>query len=72
MDIASLVETKTNPNIPKISPGDTARVSVKVVEGERERIQVFQHRTVSIRHRRLRRRSVHISFSRIEIGLSNA
>jgi len=28
--------------IPKFEPGDTVRVSVKVVEGERERIQAFE------------------------------
>ena len=28
--------------VPKFQPGDTVRVGVKVVEGERERIQVFE------------------------------
>ena len=28
--------------IPKFQPGDTVRVGVKVVEGERERIQIFE------------------------------
>jgi large subunit ribosomal protein L19 len=28
--------------VPEFSPGDTLRVSVKVVEGERERIQAFE------------------------------
>jgi large subunit ribosomal protein L19 len=28
--------------VPKFQPGDTVRVSVKVVEGERERIQAFE------------------------------
>jgi large subunit ribosomal protein L19 len=28
--------------IPRFDPGDTVRVSVKVVEGERERIQAFE------------------------------
>ena len=28
--------------IPEFQPGDTLRVGVKVVEGERERIQVFE------------------------------
>jgi large subunit ribosomal protein L19 len=28
--------------VPKFDPGDTVRVGVKVVEGERERIQVFE------------------------------
>jgi len=42
MGIESLIELKPNPNIPEIAPGDTIRVSVKVVEGEKERIQQFQ------------------------------
>jgi large subunit ribosomal protein L19 len=32
----------TNRPVPKFQPGDTVRVGVKVVEGERERIQVFE------------------------------
>jgi large subunit ribosomal protein L19 len=28
--------------VPKFAPGDTVRVSVKVVEGERERVQAFE------------------------------
>jgi large subunit ribosomal protein L19 len=31
-----------NRPVPKFQPGDTVRVGVKVVEGERERIQVFE------------------------------
>jgi large subunit ribosomal protein L19 len=42
MNIASLVEIKKNPKIPDIAPGDTVRVSARIVEGGKERIQVFQ------------------------------
>jgi large subunit ribosomal protein L19 len=42
MDIATLVDIKKNPNIPPLLPGDTVKVYTKVIEGERERIQVFQ------------------------------
>lgn len=42
MDIKSVVELKPNPNIPDFGPGDTVRVSASVVEGDRERIQVFE------------------------------
>jgi len=31
-----------NRPVPEFQPGDTLRVGVKVVEGERERIQVFE------------------------------
>jgi len=42
MNIASLIEVKTNPNIPDLAPGDTVKVSTKVVESGRERTQLFQ------------------------------
>ena len=42
MDVQSLLETKPNPNIPQINPGDTVKVSYKIKEGDRERVQVFQ------------------------------
>jgi ribosomal protein L19 len=34
MDISTLVESKINENIPKMNPGDTVKVKVKIVEGE--------------------------------------
>jgi large subunit ribosomal protein L19 len=37
--VAKLTEGKA---IPAFSPGDTVKVNVKVVEGERERIQAFE------------------------------
>jgi large subunit ribosomal protein L19 len=33
---------ESNPNIPELRPGDTVRVHNRIVEGDRERIQVFQ------------------------------
>jgi len=50
MDITSVTEVKPNPNIPTVTPGDTVRVSAKVVEGDKERTQVF--RGVVVRMRR--------------------
>ncbi|TAH48919.1 MAG: 50S ribosomal protein L19 [Chloroflexota bacterium] len=42
----NLVETVVNENlrknVPELSPGDRVRVHVRIVEGERERTQVFQ------------------------------
>jgi large subunit ribosomal protein L19 len=49
MDLATLIETKANPDIPILSPGDTVRVSTKIVEGEKERIQVFQGMVIKLR-----------------------
>ena len=36
-------------DLPKIAPGDTVKVHVKVKEGEKERIQVYQGVVISIR-----------------------
>jgi len=41
-DIASVVDVTDNPQIAPFGPGDTVRVHAKVVEGDRERIQVFE------------------------------
>ena len=49
MDIASLVEIKQNPKIPDITPGDTVKVSARIVEGGKERIQVFQGVIIGVR-----------------------
>lgn len=43
MDVLKVVETEQlKTNIPKFNAGDTVKVHVKVVEGTRERIQVFE------------------------------
>jgi large subunit ribosomal protein L19 len=42
MDANSYSDFKRNPNIPDFRPGDSVRVHAKVVEGDRERIQVFE------------------------------
>lgn len=40
--IKSLEQEQLRQDIPDFKPGDTVRVSVKVVEGNRERTQVFE------------------------------
>lgn len=43
MNIIDLLEEEQlRDDVPELSPGDTVRVHVKVVEGTRERIQVFE------------------------------
>ena len=43
MDVSNLVELSTTiQSIEPFGPGDTVKVSAKVVEGERERTQVFE------------------------------
>ena len=49
MNMASLIEVKPNPNIPDIAPGDTVKVTAKIVEGEKERTQLFQGVVIKVR-----------------------
>jgi len=49
MSIVPLVEVKPNPNIPPLAPGDTVKVGIKIVEGEKERTQVFQGVVIRVR-----------------------
>ena len=42
MDAHDLIPVDKNPNIEDISSGDTVRVNVKVVEGERVRTQAYE------------------------------
>jgi large subunit ribosomal protein L19 len=49
MDVASLVEFKKNPRIPDIAPGDTVKVSARIVEAGKERVQVFQGVVIKIK-----------------------
>ena len=41
VDIRTLAPPR-NPNIPDFNAGDTVRVDVRVVEGDRERVQAFE------------------------------
>lgn len=49
VDAKSYVDLKPNPKIPDFRPGDSVRVHAKVVEGDRERIQVFEGVIIRIR-----------------------
>ena len=40
--IKSLEQEQLKNEVPNFGPGDTVRVHVKIVEGKRERIQVFE------------------------------
>ena len=40
--IAEITKEYLKTNLPEFRPGDTVRVHVKIVEGERHRIQVFE------------------------------
>ena len=43
------METKPNPNIPPISPGNTVKVSIRTKGGERARSQLFQGVVIRVR-----------------------
>src|SRR5262245_54109919 len=45
--ISTLDATGLKAEVPQFAPGDTVRVHVKVIEGEKERIQVFQGVVIS-------------------------
>jgi len=41
MDINTIGKNKVKPGLPKLSPGDNVRVSFKIKEASRERLQTF-------------------------------
>ncbi len=45
----SLHQYTVNENIPQLEPGDTVRVHSLIVEGEKERVQVFQGVVIRVR-----------------------
>ncbi len=51
MNLVESLERQLTPNenIPQLSPGDTVKVHLRVVEGERERIQIFQGTVIRLR-----------------------
>jgi len=49
MKMAELVGVKPKSRMPKITPGDTVKVSLKVVEGDKERVQAYQGVVIRIR-----------------------
>jgi large subunit ribosomal protein L19 len=50
MNPNSVSNATDNPNIPDFAPGDRVKVNVKVVEGNRERIQVFEGDVIRVRN----------------------
>ena len=49
MDIRELIKPKINSKGKQLSPGDTVKVSLKTVEGDKERLQQFQGMVVRMR-----------------------
>jgi large subunit ribosomal protein L19 len=64
--ITELEREQLRSDVPEISPGDTVRVSVKVVEGNRERTQAFEGTVMRMRGAGLNRQ---ITIRRIASGV---
>ncbi len=64
--IEELEQELVREDLPQINPGDTVRVHVKVVEGNRERIQVFEGTVLRLGNRRRRRT---ITVRRVTAGI---
>ncbi len=47
--LKSVERLEPNPNIPPLAPGDTVRVHSRIVEGDRERIQLVQGVVIRIK-----------------------
>ncbi len=62
-DLIASLAPEANPNIPELHPGDTVRVHARIIEGQQERIQVFQGVVM-----RLRKGGADASFTVRRIG----
>lgn len=52
MNVIDLLQREQEkPEVPVLRPGDTVRVHVKVVEGTRERVQVFEGLVIAVKGR---------------------
>ncbi len=52
MDINTVNEVKPNPNVPDLRPGDSVKVSFKVKEAAKERLQIFPGLVIKVRRGR--------------------
>ena len=48
-DLIKAVETPVNPKIPSLQPGDSVSVHVRIIEGDKERIQEFKGTVIRMR-----------------------
>jgi large subunit ribosomal protein L19 len=49
MDASSLIQHEANPKVPEVEPGDTVRVTIKLRERDRERLQAFEGVVIAVR-----------------------
>ena len=50
MDLIKALNEKQLKEVPEVAVGDTVRVHVKVKEGSRERVQVFERTVIAKKH----------------------
>jgi large subunit ribosomal protein L19 len=48
-ELIKSLEAPENPNIPELRPGDSVKVHALIVEGDRERVQVFPGTVIRIK-----------------------
>ena len=65
-----IVQDQLRTDLPEITPGDTVKVAAKVVEGNRERIQVFEGLVMRMRNRFSSRHRRTASVSLFVAGIS--
>jgi len=50
MNLLSMVEqSQIKPDLPRFRPGDTVRIHVKIQEGDKSRIQIFEGTIIAVR-----------------------
>lgn len=49
VDISNIIPDQIRTDFPKFNPGDRIRVQVRVIEGDKERLQNFEGDVISIR-----------------------
>jgi large subunit ribosomal protein L19 len=48
-DLIKAVEAPANPHVPSLNPGDSVSVHVRIVEGNKERVQEFKGTIIRLR-----------------------
>lgn len=49
MDVSALIPGEVKRELPRLGPGDTVKVSIKLKEGDTERTQIFQGMVIKIK-----------------------
>jgi large subunit ribosomal protein L19 len=66
--LEEITQDQVRTDLPELAPGDTVRVSARVVEGNRERVQVFEGTIMRLRGAGIRR-SITVRSIRSGVGV---